>query len=92
MSALATSAVIAVLAALAGLLVGLLHFWSLRLVADRLVAGQMSAVVLQMARLVGLALFLYLCTWFGALALLGAGVGVMCGRAVVLRRKNAGTP
>lgn len=92
MSVLATQAVIAIIAALVGFLAGCLHFWSLRLVTDRLVAGQMSAVALQMARLAGLALFLYICTRFGAWALLGAGVGVLGGRAVVLRATSKGAP
>lgn len=92
MSSLATPATIALVAALAGVLAGYLHFRSLRLVADRLVSGQISAVVLQAVRLVGLAAFLYICTRFGAVALLGAGVGVLGGRALVLRQADRDAP
>jgi hypothetical protein len=88
MSGLAISAAYAVLAALAGTLVGWLHFRSLRAVTERLVAGRLSAVALQLTRFAALALFLYVCARFGAVPLLAAAAGVMAGRAIVLRRQH----
>ncbi|MBC57211.1 MAG: hypothetical protein CL814_09755 [Confluentimicrobium sp.] len=88
MSGVAISAGYAVLAALAGTLVGWLHFRSLRAVTERLVAGQLSAVALQMARIAALALFLYVCARFGAVPLLTGAAGIMAGRAIVLRRPD----
>ncbi|EIE48998.1 hypothetical protein AL036_19785 [Salipiger aestuarii] len=92
MSAFVTSAAIATLAALAGVGAGYLHFRSLRLVAVRLAAGQMRAVALQMARMTGLALFLYLCARLDTWALIGAAAGVSVGRAWVLRAARKATP
>ncbi|WP_252737762.1 ATP synthase subunit I [Citreicella sp. C3M06] len=83
---------LALLAALAGVLAGYLHFKSLRAVSDRLASGQLLAVAIQIARLVAMALFLYLCARLGTPALLGAGAGVLIGRALVLRAARKDTP
>ncbi|MHC0053931.1 N-ATPase subunit AtpR [Actibacterium sp. D379-3] len=81
------------LAALAGCAVGWLHFRSLRGLAHRMLAGQPSAVALQLARMAGLGLFLYLCAWGGGAAVLLAGAcGVLVGRALVLRAAGKEAP
>jgi hypothetical protein len=82
----------ALLAALAGVVAGWLHFRSLRLVTDGLAAGRLSAVAFQMARLGLLALFLYVCARFGAVPLLAAAGGLLAGRMIVLRPSDRRTP
>jgi hypothetical protein len=77
-------------AAIGGVAVGWMHFRSLRTVAERLVAGRLSAVVLQVARLAALTLFLFICARVGAVPLLAAGAGVLAGRAVVMIRTDRG--
>jgi len=77
-------ALTAVIAALAGYAVGWLHFRSLQGVAERMIAGDLTAVALQLARLAGVATFLYLCSRWGAQALLPAAAGLFVGRANVL--------
>jgi hypothetical protein len=73
-------------AVLAGLALGWLHFRSLRWVAERLAAGQPLAVLLQIARMLLLALFFYLCAQLGTSTLLLAAAGVLIGRFLVLRQ------
>lgn len=73
-------------AAVAGFGAGWLHFSTLSRVADLFVAGRMSALWLQLARLALLAGFLVLCALGGAPVLAGGAVGVLAGRALVLRR------
>jgi hypothetical protein len=92
MSDVAISVAGVLLAAPAGAVMGWLHFRSLRAVTERLVAGRLSAVVLQMARLAALTLFLYLCARFGAVPLLAAAAGVMTGRTIALRGPDRRTP
>jgi hypothetical protein len=75
----------ALLGAAAGYGAGLLHFRSLRRVADAIVAGRTSAVAIQLARLAALGLFLGLCVWIGAAALLGATLGLTLARRTALR-------
>ena len=77
------------LAAVAGMAAGWLHFRSLRPVTDRLLRGELSAVALQVGRLALLAGFLILCTRAGPGPLLGAAAGVMAGRALALRQEKA---
>lgn len=78
-------AMLAPLAALAGLALGWLHFRSLELVAAMLLQGRMRAVPLQVGRMAALGGFLVLCALQGAGVLLAAALGVLAGRAVVLR-------
>ncbi len=86
MTGIAELAGLAIPAALAGGVAGWLHIRSLRPVADGLLKGDPMAVVLQIARFVGLGIFLYLCARLGAAPLLAAAAGVLIGRAVVLRK------
>lgn len=79
------SALWAIPAALAGFALGWLHFASLSRVTDMLVAGRMSAVLLQLARLAVLAGFLILCARAGAWVLIAGAAGVLTARAFVLR-------
>ncbi|MCA8879421.1 MAG: hypothetical protein KDA73_05530 [Rhodobacteraceae bacterium] len=79
-------------ALLAGVALGWLHFRSLRRVAERLVAGEPAAVLLQITRILMLALFLYLCARLGASTLLAAAAGVYIGRVLVMRRAPKETP
>ncbi|MGP3698957.1 N-ATPase subunit AtpR [Rhodobacter sp. NSM] len=82
--------VLLALAALAaGAMAGWLHFRSLRIVSDRLLRGDLTAVTLQLARLGLLAGFLVLCSRGGALPLIAGAAGVLAGRAIVLRRERA---
>ena len=75
----------AIAAAAAGYGAGLLHFRSLARVADGLLEGRLSVVLLQLARLAAVGVFLYLCALVGPAALIGAAAGVLLGRARVLR-------
>ena len=78
--------------ALAGGLAGWLHFRGLRLLVERLLAGDPAAVVLHVARFAGLGLFLYFCARAGSLALLSAAAGLMAGRAIEARRARREAP
>lgn len=84
MSATLFLAAEALLGAAAGYGAGLLHFRSLRRVAEGIVAGRKRAVTLQLARLGALGLFLALCALIGAAALLGATLGLMLARRIAL--------
>lgn len=75
----------ALLGALAGYGAGLVHFRSLRRVAEGFVAGRRGTLALHLARLLGLALFLAACALTGAPALLGAVLGLTLARRRVLR-------
>jgi len=74
----------------AGAALGLIHFELLRQNAGHIVAGRLGAglftralrFAVLIAGLVGLA-------WVGSAALLSAGVGILVGRAAVLRRSGA---
>lgn len=81
----AASLPIVLAAALAGTGAGWLHFYSLRLLADRIVAGAPRALALQCLRLAVMAGFLILTAQAGAFALLAAAAGVFVGRWVVIR-------
>lgn len=76
----------AIIAAVAGLGLGWLHFASLARVADWLLAGRLAAVALQLARFALLGGFLFLCSRGGALVLLAGAAGVLSARVLVLRR------
>ena len=67
-----------------GYLAGLLHFRSLALVADRLVAGDLTAVALQCGRLAALGGFLWLLVLLGAVPLVAATAGLLLARSRVL--------
>ena len=81
-----TTLILAVLAALAGAGIGWLHFSSLERVAEMIVAGRLSAIGLQLGRLVLLGGVLWLFAQGGALVLLAGAAGVLAGRAIVMRR------
>jgi hypothetical protein len=69
----------------AGYCAGLLHFRTLAWVAERLVAGRLSAVGLQVARMAALTIFLWLCALAGDAVLIAGAAGVMLGRTRALR-------
>ncbi len=75
----------AVAALVAGGGMGWLHFSTLHRVAGMLLAGDWRAVVEQLARLLVLTAFLVLCVKAGGLVLIAGAVGVLAGRALVLR-------
>ena len=69
-----------------GFVVGVLHFRSLEFVVQGLVAGRLSAVALQIARLAALGLVLWLLARLGALALIAGTVGLLVAKARVVGR------
>ena len=71
---------------LAGFLAGLVHFWSLNIVMRRLVAGDMSAVALQLLRFAALGTALYGLASIGALVLISAAFGILLARSRVLSK------
>lgn len=73
---------------LAGILLGLVHFASLRRVSSLYLSGASPgrALALQMARLAVLAGALAGFALLGALPLLAATLGLFIGRAIILRR------
>tara|TARA_R110002074_G_scaffold124886_2_gene261554 strand:+ start:2198 stop:2500 length:303 start_codon:yes stop_codon:yes gene_type:complete len=84
LSAFQASLMLAALAAGYGW--GIVHFRSLRIVADLLVAGNMRAIALQIARLaVLLGLFLVM-SQAGALVLISGAIGLILARARVLSK------
>ena len=76
---------LALLAGLAGTGAGWLHFASLEWVANRIVEGQLSAVGIQLGRLVLLGGILFLFAQGGALVLLTGAAGILLSRFIVLR-------
>lgn len=78
-----------VMAVLAGLIAGALHFASLAPIARMLAEGRLIAVPLQSLRLILLAAILWLMAREGAWVLLSGALGVLLGRAIVLRRERA---
>uniref|UniRef100_UPI0035AD9E43 N-ATPase subunit AtpR n=1 Tax=Paenirhodobacter enshiensis TaxID=1105367 RepID=UPI0035AD9E43 len=74
------------LAAGAGAVAGTLFFASLGPVARMLASGRIEAVGLQLLRFVALGLVLWLMARAGGAVLLSGAVGVMVGRALVMRR------
>ena len=86
MNALLIPGLVAALAGLAGLALGVLHFRSLERVTALLVQGRLAGVALQIGRLAVLAVFLWLCTRGGTWPLVAGGAGLMAGRALVLQR------
>jgi F1F0 ATPase subunit 2 len=76
---------------LAGLVAGQVHFWSLNIVTRRLVAGDMSAVVLQLLRFVVLGTALYGLASIGALVLISAAFGILLARSRVLSKIGRGS-
>ena len=77
-----------IIALAAGLLVGIVHFASLRRNADLYVQqGKLwGAILVQLARLSLVVLILSAAAWAGAGPLLAAASGVLIARAAVLRR------
>lgn len=80
------SVVLIFLAALVGFGAGWLHFASLERVARMITEGRLSAVGLQLGRLVLLALLLWLFAKAGAAVLIAGAAGILAARAMVLRR------
>ena len=76
------------LALVAGLVLGVAHFATLRKVTDLYLGGTAPgrALALQLARLAVLGGFLTVLALTGAAPLLAGVVGVLIGRAIVLRR------
>ena len=72
-----------------GYVAGTLHFRSLEAVASRLLAGEMSAVLLQVGRLAALGGLFWLFALVGAPALIAGAGGVLVARARVLARFRA---
>ena len=85
MSALLIPGLVAALAGLAGLALGVLHFRSLERVTALLVQGRLAGVALQIGRLAVLAVFLWLCARGGPWTLLAGAAGLLAGRALILR-------
>ncbi|MEZ6002204.1 ATP synthase subunit I [Hyphomonas sp.] len=79
------SLLLAGLAGLAGFGAGWLHFASLEWVANRIVEGRLSAIALQLGRIVLLVGILFLLAKGGALVLLSGAAGILLGRVIVLR-------
>jgi hypothetical protein len=63
---------------------GVLHFKTLRLVSDRLLQGDMSAVALQLGRFAVLGMALFGLTKLGAVPLLAAAAGLIFARGRVV--------
>ncbi|MBB41416.1 ATP synthase subunit I [Hyphomonas adhaerens] len=80
-----SSLIFALLAGLAGLGAGWLHFASLEWVANRIVEGRLSAIGLQLGRIVLLGGILFLFAQGGALVLIAGAAGILLGRAIVLK-------
>ncbi len=66
--------------------VGIFHFRSLEGVARRIVAGDQTAVALQLGRLAVLGAVLALLAMIGAPTLIAGAAGVLVARALVLSR------
>jgi len=92
MSAAVVTSAGALAALAAGLVLGWLHFHSLRPVSRLLAGGRLSAVLLQASRLAVAGLFLYFCARYGAPQLIAALAGMMAGRAIVLGSADRGAP
>lgn len=75
-----------IMAAFAGFALGWIHFASLSRVADLFVAGRLSAVALQVARLAALGAFFWIGAQQGAVTLIAGAAGVLAARQLVLRR------
>jgi len=76
------------LAGLAGIGIGWLHFSSLERVAEMIVAGRLSAIGLQLGRLALLGAILWLFAQAGALVLIAGAAGILVGRVIVMRGAN----
>lgn len=74
-----------------GYVAGLAHFRTLKGVARRLAAGEMSAVFLQLGRLALLGGLLFLLALWGAQVLLPGAAGVLLARRRVLAQAEAET-
>jgi len=72
-----------------GTAAGWLHFRSLRIVSDKLVKGEFSAIALQLARVAMLAAGLGRAALGGAWPLIGTARGIMVGRQIVIGRMEA---
>jgi len=85
-------ALTAMLALALGVVLGLVHFATLGLVADRFAAGKvLGALGVQALRLVLVGLVLFAAAWFGALPLIACLAGVLFGRWIFLSRMDVTT-
>jgi hypothetical protein len=73
----------------AGFMLGLVHFRTLRLVSDRLVQGDITAIALQLGRFVVLAVALFGLAKLGAVPLLAAMAGIIVARGRVVDGRSA---
>ena len=73
----------------AGVGAGFLHFSTLAAVTRRMVRGDLSAITLQLGRLVVLGVFLWLLARLGAPDLLAGAAGVLLARSRVLAQARA---
>jgi len=69
---------------LAGMVLGALHFKSLRLVSDRLAQGDMTAIALQLGRFAVLGVALFGLAKLGAVPLLAATAGILVARSLIV--------
>jgi hypothetical protein len=79
---------------LGGLFIGYGYFFALRETANLIVSRgrPLLAVALTLGRLAALVTGFYIAVLAGALALLAAFGGVMCAKALIIRRTGRGTP
>lgn len=74
----------------AGIVIGAVHFLSLRWNVQMLTAGRslLPVVAVQLGRFAGMALVLALITrTFGALPLLAAALGILAARTIIVRKE-----
>jgi len=74
----------ALVAAVIGYCVGLVHFRTLETVVRRMLSGDLSAVLIQLARLAAIGVVFWFLARTGPLALLAGSAGVLLARAQVL--------
>jgi len=79
---------VSVVALFVGGVLGVFHFTTLRMVTNQLVSGAspVRAILLQIVRMALVVAVLAAFTFAGALPLLSCALGVLLGRAIVLRR------
>lgn len=83
-----TDILLAILAACAGAIAGWAHFASLERIATMITEGKFAAIGLQVARLVLLAVVLWVFAQGGALVLIAGAAGILAGRGFVMRRTD----
>jgi len=72
-----------------GVLLGVVHFATLRRIADQFAEGRvLAAAALQLGRLVLLGVALFIAARLGVWPLLSCAAGMLVGRRIVLRRNR----